>query len=103
MMQTKTNTWYQWWDTFQWWDKTGQWWDNCPTIQAVKICPASSMDSKPVHNTPDAPDQRFIQPKYHILLSANYRPLDHSQYSICPLCRFHALSRWFRTAVLDDS
>src|SRR6218665_1414334 len=39
MMQTKTNTWYQWWDTFQWWNKSGQWWDICPTIQAVKICP----------------------------------------------------------------
>ena len=40
MIQTKTNAWYQWWDTFQWWDKSGQWWDICPTIQAVKICPA---------------------------------------------------------------
>ena len=30
------------WDTFQWWDKSGQWWDICPTIQAVKICPAVS-------------------------------------------------------------
>src|SRR6218665_2523666 len=32
---------YRWWDTFKWWDKSGQWWDICPTIQAVKICPAS--------------------------------------------------------------
>src|SRR6218665_1714918 len=48
------------------------------------------------------PHQRFIQPKYNILLHADYRPLDHS-HSICPLCCFHALSRWFRTAVHNNS
>jgi len=51
-------------------------------------CLASNMDFKPVPNAPDASDNRFIglSPTASVPhnLSANYRPLDNSQYSTRP-------------------
>lgn len=59
-------------------------------------CADSGMDSKPVclHNMDIVqmrPDQRFMQSKYYILVPANYRPADRSQYTIFVLAFTYCL------------